>query len=419
MGWGMISSLLLAVFSIPVVTAYRIAPIEGTPYWLFGFLFLFLMWNLVIYLSPTLLPTWLKTQKVRLALLAACVSIVLGGATWTAVVDRSRVAPVYGVHDIILQQEAAMRYLLAGKNPYKEKYFGTPVEQFNYDEPGNTEAINPALFHFVMPPWYLLFPIGIYFLTTPILGYFDGRMALLVAAFGLLLVVWRWFRNREIASLAIVTAVLSPATVHFAIEGRSDIFALFWFVWALYLLDRNRIWSSAIMFGLALMSKQTIWFAAPVYLALLVFSKRSTKQVVTAVGVVAMVVLILAAPFILWDANAFIDSTVLYLSGAAAGSYPVSGYGLGMLLTQLGVIKDIHGYYPFIIWQIVFGLPWLFVLLRWFRQKPTSGRLLVAYALFLSVMWYMSRYFNNSHLGYLSTVFALGGLKIFDEEHHD
>src|SRR3989344_2072055 len=167
-----IGAVLLFALSIPVVMGYRILPIEGTPYWLVGILFVLLTVNI---LRPKLIKF----------LLWPIIIIVLGATMWTAIVDRSKTAPVYGVHDIILQQETAMRFLLQGKNPYKEQYFGTPVEEFNYDEPGNPDASNPALYHFVMPPWYLLFPYGIYFLSTPLLGYFDGRMASLAAMLGL------------------------------------------------------------------------------------------------------------------------------------------------------------------------------------------------------------------------------------------
>ena len=371
---------------------YRILPIEGTPYWLFGILFVLLTVNI---LRPKLIKF----------LLWPIIIIVLGATMMTAIVDRSKTAPVYGVHDIILQQEAAMRYLLEGKNPYKETYFGTAVEEFNYDEPGNTGAVNPALYHFVMPPWYLLFPFALYFTSIPLFGFFDGRMALLIAMAGLLVVLWRWFKHRPLAYLAMILTALSPSVVDYFIEGRSDIFALFWFIWSLYFLERKKLFWSAFIFGLALMSKQTIWLAAPFY-----FIAAGGYSIISIV-----VALTLAAPFLLWDPGAFIDSTVRFLSGGSVQSYPVSGYGFGMVLRSFGIIKDIHAYYPFIIWQFIFAAPVLTWAIIWFKKKKVMGRLLIGYALTLIVFWYFSRYFNNSHLGYLSSVFILGALKSEDE----
>ncbi|MFZ5845510.1 MAG: glycosyltransferase 87 family protein [Patescibacteria group bacterium] len=410
-----LDAILLYVFSIPPVMRYRILPSAGTPYWLFGILFLVLTLNLIISLYPEFWEKRLNLFKSKAALLWLTLLIVLGGVVVTAIVDRSKTAPELGVHDIILQQEAAMRYLVEGKNPYKETYFGTPLVNWHYDELGKP-ATNPALYHFVMPPWYLLFPFSIYFMSIPLLGYFDGRMVLLVSMAGLLVVLWKWFKNRLLSALAVTLTALSPATIDYFIEGRSDIFALFWFVWSLFLLERKRYFWSAVIFGLAITSKQTIWFSVPFYFLYLwlTFSSRPRKfwqyLSVTLVVLVAIV-----APFLWWDAKAFLESTVFYLSGRSPTSYPVSGYGLGVVLYQAGIIKNLHSYYPFIIWQIAVGVPLLWLIGKWLIKKPAMSRLIFGYGLFLSLVWYLSRYFNNSHLAYLSSIFALGVLKDWDE----
>lgn len=413
MNFGIINAILLYVFSIPVVMEYRIMPIVGTPYWLFGILFLILTLNILISLYPKLLGK--STKAVQSLFLWATVAIVLGGTTVTAIGDRAKTAPEYGVHDIILQQEAAMRYLIEGKNPYKETYFGTPLEKWNYDELGKPTT-NPALYHFVMPPWYLIFPFSIYFVSIPLLGYFDGRMVLLVVMAGLLVVLWKWFKNRLLAALAVTLTALSPATADYFIEGRSDLFAFFWLVWSLYLLDRKKLFWSAVMFGLAIASKQTIWFAVPFYaIGLWITVKKEVGESIKYLWIVVAVVLLLFGPFILWDAKAFLDSLVYYLSGSSANGYPVSGYGLGMLLYEFGIIKDIHAYYPFSLWQFIIGVPFLYFLIRWMMREYAMSKLLLAYGVFLSVIWYFSRYFNNSHLGFIGIVFAIGVLKHIEE----
>ena len=253
-----LDALLLYILAIPIVMKYRILPVDGTPYWLFGILFLLLTVNVLISGYPAILGKWKKyIEHVKNGILIVVLSIVLGGVMITSMVDRAKTAPVYGVHDIILQQEAAMRFLIVGKNPYKETYFGTPVESFNYDEPGNTEAVNPALYHFVMPPWYLLFPFSFYYTARPVLGYFDGRFALLFCMVGLLLVIWKWFKHPGIARVAVIVTALSPAVFDYFIEGRSDVFALFWIVSALYLVEKKKYIWSGVFAALAFMSKQT------------------------------------------------------------------------------------------------------------------------------------------------------------------
>lgn len=415
---AVLDSILLFAFSIPIVMQYRILPVEGTPYWLFGVLFLIVSSYSFISVYPPVLGTFKKYAdqiKLTLAILAICIS--LGGALVTAMFDRAKTAPVYGVHDIILQQEAAMRYLITGKNPYKETYFKTPVESFHYAEIDNDHAVNPALYHFVMPPWYLLFPFPFYFVSNHTLGFFDGREVSLFLMGMLLVFVWFWFRDKAIARIAIILTALSPATVNYFIEGRSDIFALAWLVGALVLLERKQHILSAVFFALSLLSKQTIWFIVPflgVYLWQTVADKKSRFFMYT--GLVLLICALLVVPFLAWDARAFIDSVILYLTGNSVHSYPVSGYGFGMVLYEFGVIKNIHAYYPFLIWQIAFALPLFILLIKWLMHKPTQARLMISYAVFLMVYWYFSRYFNNSHLGYLSSVFVLGGLKAVEEE---
>lgn len=413
-----IDSILLFVCSIPIVMQYRILPIEGTPYWLFGLLFLMLISYCFISLYPKYLgklQTYLSGMKTALMIVALC--ITLGGSLITAMFDRAKIAPIYGVHDIILQQEAAMRYLIVGKNPYKETYFGTAVEDWHYGELGK-DAINPALYHFVMPPWYLLFPFLFYYTSIPILGFFDGRMALLFTMVMLLVSLWFWYRDKSIARTAIILTALSPSVVPYFIEGRSDVFALAWLMCAMLFLGAKRYALSGLFFALAMLSKQTIWFMFPFYFIYLWQEVARNRKIFWQVlSIVSVVGILFVAPFVLWDARAFFESVVLYLTGNTSTSYPVSGYGLGMMLYEFGVIGDIHAYYPFVVWQLIIAIPLFVALARWLWNKPTQSKLMISYAIFLSVYWYLSRYFNNSHLGYLSMLFAIGGLKLVDETH--
>ena len=130
----------------------------------------------------------------------------------------------------------------------------------------------------------------------------------------------------------------------------------------------------------------------------------------------AIVLFVLAGPFLLWDYRAFIESTIFYLNGNSITSYPVSGYGLGMVLREAGVIQNIHAYYPFIVWQIALSVPVLGIGLWWLWKRTIMSRLFIGYGAFLFVWWWASRYFNNSHVGYLSSIFALGILKDMDEK---
>lgn len=412
-----IDSVLLFLLSIPVVMKYRILPIEGTPYWLFGLVFLSLVVNVLLaYRSMIFTKVSRIVERWRDILTLFVLGVVVFLTLLTSMVDRKNVAPVWGVHDIVLQQEAAMRYLINGKNPYKETYFGTLVESFNYDEPNNVDAVNPALYHFVMPPWYLLFPFGFYVAGVTLFGFFDSRMALLFSMAGILFILWKWIKDWNLRRLAVVLVSLSPSVFDYFIEGRSDVFAFFWLFLSLYLLSLKKPLIAAFIFGLAVMSKQTIWIAVPFYFMYLFVTEVRRKSLMwSSVIVTCLVCLGLTLPFLLWDTKAFIDSVFLYLTGGTATSYPISGYGLSMVLLSSGVIKNIHAFYPFYVYQLLFGLPLMIILLRWIIKRPALSTVLFSYGTFLTVFWYMSRYFNNSHIGYISLIFLTAGMLFLNE----
>lgn len=385
-----IDTVLLLALSLPWPLKYRIFPMEGTPYILFGIYFALLF----IYAA------FGKRWRAKLVVLFAIIGIAAGGPLMTAIVDRSRVAPVFGVHDIILQLEAAMRYLIQGINPYKATYFGTHMEAWKYAELGK-DAVNPALYHFVMPPWYLLFTFFSYPFVK-IFGFFDGRLPLLFTYFGTLAILAVWIKDYQKKILALIIVAFHPVMFDYLLEGRSDYFAFFWLLLALFLWQRKRFVLAAAVYALALLSKQTIWLSLPFVL----FYARTKRPLV--LGAFIGTIVLILGPFLIWDAAAYWESTVAFLQGATPVSYPVAGYGWGMVLYQLGVIKDIHAYYPFIFWQAAIGVPILWFLARWFRAKMSAGRLLIAYSIFLFVFWYFSRYFHNSHLGYISLVLGVG-----------
>jgi hypothetical protein len=404
-------------FTSAVVFGYRILPVEGTPHWLFTLFFLI---NAVsvgfAYMRPG--EAWGKSRGFVLLFLAA-VTVSLFGALYTSIVDRGQNAPgqAGGVHDIVLQLEQAVKFLGDGINPYRATYFGTPLEDFHYEENG-VQAVNPALYHFVMPPWYLVFSYPFYYMSMRTFGFFDGRMPLLFMGSGIVAILLVWFRSRPLAALAVLFVLFAPAQVTYFMEGRSDMFVLFFLLLSLVLLDRKHFSLSVAVMAIAVLTKQTAWFAVPLYAVAL--SLRTGISRIESVRkytpVFIAVLLAVAGPFILWDPAALIDSTILYVSGNTAGSYPVSGYGLGMLLHEAGIIRNIHDSHPFILWQAIIGLPVFLLGLKIIREKKTTSSFLMAYGLLLFAVWYSSRYFNNSHAVFIASILVLSSLKSWDEK---
>lgn len=221
-------------------------------------------------------------------------------------------------------------------------------------------------------------------------------------------------KDKEKRLLFLILLAFNPAMLSYTLEGRSDIFMFTFLFMGLLLLYKKHYLLAGIPIALAFATKQSAWLILPFYIAFLYFRvldfgthhlvhpfARTVKILIPFIVTFSIIVL----PFFLWDQKAFIDSTIFYLSGNVEHSYPISGYGLGSLLYQLGFIKDVHQYYPFQIWQIIIGLPVITTLIWYLKKHPTVSRLVVVYGVSLFIFWYLSRYFNNSHLGYLTMVF--------------
>lgn len=391
-----LDSILLFVLVIPFIMGYRIGPGE-TPFLLFGSIFLLLLANLGLDLLH------LKNEaynRLKLILLWCTIFIVVGSSFVSAIIVRHQTAPIYMIHDIILQQESAIRFVLHGKNPYQETYFGTPMEQWHYDD----KEINPALYHFVMEPFYLLFAIPFYILSNLFFGFFDARIPLLFLFFCLLLMAGFLVKDQEKKRLFLILLAFHPSILPYTLEGRSDLFMFSFLFAGLLLVHFKKIFLAGIALGLAAAIKQSAWPFIPFYIIYLFFHNHSIKKTCIQLIPLVLIFLFITLPFYFWNQTAFINSTILYLSGNTLHSYPISGYGLGSVLLQSGVIVDKFSQYPFLIWQVIVCVPLFIVLIRYLKKNPTIKHLIISYGVFLFVYWYLSRYFNNSHVAYISYV---------------
>lgn len=392
-----LSSVVLAALLVPVIMTYQIFP-GDTNFIQFGLIFLGLILNFVI--DALSLPEK-KYYFYKYVLLSILIGLSIGGAFVSAIIVRHKVSPLFQIHDIILQLEAAIHFFTRGINPYAATYFGTPMELWHYAD----NAVNPALYHFVMQPFYLLFSLPFYLIANRTVGYFDGRMPLFFLFFTLLILCFKLIKDKEKRLLFVTFMAFNPAMFLYTLEGRSDIFMFTFFFAGLFLLFKKRYSLAGILIALSFVVKQSIWPFLPLYIGYLYFVSKSTFLTIKRLALFFITSLIIVLPFFLWNPKAFIDSTVLYLSGNTLHSYPISGYGFGVLLHQLGYIRDLDSQYPFIIWQVVIIIPLLISLLIILKKNTNIKMLIFTYGVLSFVYWYFSRYFNNSHVGYLTMVF--------------
>ncbi len=392
-----LSSVILAALIVPVIMTYQIFP-GDTNYIQFGLIFAGIFLNFLIDIVPFQEKRY---YFIKYVLFWTILFLAVGGAFISAVMVRHKVAPLFQIHDIILQLEAAIRFFLDGINPWAATYHNTFMAQWHYSD----TAINPALYHFVMMPFYLLFSLPFYFVSNHTIGYFDGRIPLFFLYLSLCISAFYFIKDKEQKLIATTLLALNPAMFAYTLEGRSDVFMFAFFFVAMIMLSRKNFLLAGLLLALAFTVKQSIWPFIPLYIAYVYFVSASLRSTITRLSPFFVLFAILVAPFFLWNPSAFLNSTVFYLSGNTQHSYPISGYGLGMVLYQLGFIKDLNGTYPFIIWQVLFVAPLLVVLLRFLKKHPQVKTLIFTYGILVFVYWYTSRYFNNSHVGYLTMVF--------------
>ncbi|MDO8269618.1 MAG: glycosyltransferase 87 family protein [Candidatus Levybacteria bacterium] len=392
-----LSSVLLAALIIPVVMTYQIFP-GDTNFIQFGLIFLCLFLTFVL---DAITISEKKYYLYKYTLFWTILALAVGGAFISAIMVRHKVAPVFQIHDIILQLEAAIRFFLDGINPWAATYHNTFMAEWNYSQ----TAENPALYHFVMMPFYLIFSLPFYYIANHTIGYFDGRIPMYMLYLSLLIMAFRIVKDKEQKIIFTTLLALSPAMFSYTLEGRSDVFMFAFMFGGMILLGKRKFLLSGILMALAFTVKQSIWPILPLYFSYIYFVSNTITLTFKRLSTFIVTFLIFTLPFFLWNPDAFLNSTVFYLSGNTVHSYPISGYGLGSLLHQIGVIKDLNASYPFIFWQVLIITPLLIFTITYLKKHTNVRTLLFTYGILAFAYWYMSRYFNNSHMGYLTMVF--------------
>src|SRR5439155_11480819 len=76
---------------------------------------------------------------------------------------------------------------------------------------------------------------------------------------------------------------------------------------------------------------------------------------------------LICAPFLAWNAPAFLAGNVGFLAGTVPHSYPIRGigtYGFGALVLLHGLVPSPNAYYPFTLWELAAAVPLLATLTR-------------------------------------------------------
>jgi len=356
-----------------------------------------------------------RRSRARLLLVYLAVAAIAIAPAVVGIVMRHATALHQFAHDGMIQTEEAARFFLAGKNPYVENYFGTPLE--NWWIPGPNESPNPALYHFVYLPFTFIFAAPVLVLAQTLLGWFDLRLIFLPLFLVTLMLLPRFTAAPAKQRALVLLFALNPLFVPFLAEGRNDAFVLFWLVLSVALLRARHPVASAAAMACACATKQMAWFALPFYA--LYFLKTYVcigasdwTPVIRRVLLPFTVFLIffgaLVFPFFLWDSNAFVEDVFRYPVGLSEHPYPIRSLGFGGFALALGWIPKDTAAFPFERLQLLFGIPVLIVLLRYLCDRNSISRLWLCCGILTFVISFLSRVFNDNYLGYLLNLALLG-----------
>jgi len=340
--------------------------------------------------------------------LAALVALLLVWPTVNFIGQRHAGRP-QTVHDTSINVEEATKFLLAGKDPYTQTYFDTPLAKFGWhSEPMYGYGPNPALW------WTDTFPgqeevtVPAMLLARATLGWFDERFIYLLAlgvTVGLLLRLAPTPTTR----LALVAAVtLNPLFVPEFIYGQNDILVLAEILVILYFCTTARWRLALLALAAGCATKQTTLLLAPILLWWLAprLGPRwpvRLERLALLLPWFAVPFILLVGPFAAWDWRAFYGGNFGYVGGTVPHSYPIQGYdgwGAASFVLWSGLVPGPNSYFPFWVYEAGAALPLAVLLLRRMSARTPATVMLGAYATVLFPVFYFSRFFHESYIAF-------------------
>jgi hypothetical protein len=344
-------------------------------------------------------------------LLILAITLIVIAPTIMIIFLRHQSAPYLYAHDGLLQTEAAVRFVLAGQNPYVENYTNTPMALAPFHLDGLT--VNPALEHYVYLPLTFLLPLPLQALAEMNGGWFDQRFIHLVFFLVMLVASARLTDDPAKRLILAMALSLNPLFVGYFIEGRNDVIVLMWLIVTIGLARHGRMKWAALTLGLACATKHPAWLFVPLFFIYASGAGTLTQRLNRIKGpliVLAITTGLIVLPWLLWNPAAFVDDVVGYLAGSSASSYPISGAGFGAGLVSIGIIPSDTASFPFWLFQIGLGLPILVILVRRQWRRPNLPEVVAGSGLLLFILQYFSRLFNDNYLGVIIAIMAVAAL---------
>ncbi len=389
--------------------------IVGSVIWLIWFATLFLiampqtdrlLQNHMPWLKPTALTISIIFLVTGFVLLIALSSFGLGVFQVDKLGEKAAqlIASFEGIfayNDATALCHQATENLIDGDNPYAEANVITAMIEFNgsydkltplregrfsdtfpYPEAEELEQLwleasqNPEQ----VPPELetkLGYPAGCFLLPAPfiLLGMDDIRLVYLI--FMLPALAYIVLRAPNNLRLFLIGALLISLEIWNSVAAGETGSLYFPFLLLAWILPKKNLWLSALFMGVAVATKQVVWFFMPFYL-ILIFRTMNLKRMLAVLSIVAGVFIVFNAPFIMSEPKLWLSSI---MSPMTDDLFPL---GVGIITLISGGILDIQSPLIFGILELVIGglaVIWYF---RYCPRYPHAAPLLAVLLLFFA-----------------------------------
>jgi len=297
------------------------------------------------------------------------------------------------IGDGAYQIQLARNLLMRGVDPYGFDYTGTGLERAPWGQP----FPNPALRHLDYWPGTIVVPLPLQAAWQFVTGWWDERIWLLLAG-AAVFVLLRQLVPGTAGRLATIAFFLIPGHSLLAVLGDNDLPMIALLLAATLTIGRRRFVAAAILIGLGVATKQTALIALPVMVAWGFANGITWRSLPRYAGLAALTVLALIAPFVLWNASAFVRDTVVYNVGSGSEAYPIQGIGLSSWLLQAGIIHGARDAFPFLLIQLPLVITVWLLGWRWVLRDRLAGDAILWTGLAFFVFLFANRFAQPTYL---------------------
>ena len=341
----------------------------------------------------------------KLALIWAIILLTVFASSLKLTLLRQQSGPASYSHDGgVIQTEATIDYLLAGRNPTWRI-----TRRPRWPNGASTSSAPRSI---TTPTCRGRSCSRRSLASEALLGWYDQRFVYLLLFALTLILATRLTASAGRQRLLLMLLGLNPLLGSDVIFGQNDSFVLVWLVLSFFLWRQGArhaaqaaacLWQAgaAIAFGLACASKPTAWFLAPFYLMLLAGGdprdlwRRPIAWAGRALRVgwpALATALVIIGPYVLWQPAAMIDDVWRWSAGTSDTAYQIWGWGASNLLLAAGWVSDRFAYWPFWIPELVVGSVLLAALLKKQAGANTPARVLWGYSLWLLAFFFITAF---------------------------